>query len=198
MNKDMDAVYLLSPLPHIVDCLMADLERRRYGRTFLIWTSGEEWRRIANLCRLGNLTKLLETAVLPPDCRSRLDNSAMAREQIAGVRALNIDFYPRESHLITFRDPWSFPMLFHPACNQLVRKHMDDLAQKVAIYTFCYHLRSGAMLSIDVQDSFDMCIARRVPDHTLSQSSERNTRSRRVVFASCPICANRARQVRPI
>lgn len=39
MNKEMDAVYLLSPLPHIVDCVMADFERRRYRRTFLIWTS---------------------------------------------------------------------------------------------------------------------------------------------------------------
>ncbi len=39
MNKEMDAVYLLSPLPHILDCLMADLERRRYRRTFLVWTS---------------------------------------------------------------------------------------------------------------------------------------------------------------
>lgn len=39
MNKEMDAVYLLSPLPHVLDCLMADLERGRYRRTFLIWTS---------------------------------------------------------------------------------------------------------------------------------------------------------------
>ena len=42
MNKDMDAVYILSSLPHIVDCLMADFERRRYRRSFLIWTSGRE------------------------------------------------------------------------------------------------------------------------------------------------------------
>lgn len=40
MNKDMDAVYILSPLTHIVDCVMADFERRRYKRSFLIWTSG--------------------------------------------------------------------------------------------------------------------------------------------------------------
>ncbi|KAL8920041.1 MAG: hypothetical protein Q9208_006496 [Pyrenodesmia sp. 3 TL-2023] len=39
-NKEMDAVYLLSPLPHIVDCVMADLERQRYRRTYLIWTAG--------------------------------------------------------------------------------------------------------------------------------------------------------------
>ena len=39
MNKDMDAVYILSPMPHIVDCLMADLDRRRYRRAYLIWTS---------------------------------------------------------------------------------------------------------------------------------------------------------------
>ena len=69
--------------------------------------------------------------VLPPELRALLDQSSMARDQIAQLRVLNIDFYPRESHLITFRDPWSFPILFHPACNHLVRKHMDELAQKV-------------------------------------------------------------------
>lgn len=39
MNQEMDAVYILSPQPHIVDCLMADLERRRYRRSYIIWTS---------------------------------------------------------------------------------------------------------------------------------------------------------------
>ena len=70
--------------------------------------------------------------MLSSDQRARLDQSAFAREQIAQLRVLNVDFYPRESHLVTFRDPWSFPTLFHPACNQLVRKHMDELAQKVS------------------------------------------------------------------
>ncbi|KAF2838703.1 syntaxin-binding protein-like protein 2 [Patellaria atrata CBS 101060] len=108
MNKDMDAIYLLSPLPHIVDCIMADFERRRYRRSFLIWTS-----------------------LLAPPLRERIDRSAMAREQIALFRVLNIDFFPRESHVVTFRDPWSFPILFHPACNNLVRQHMEGIAQKV-------------------------------------------------------------------
>ena len=40
MNPDMDAVYVLTPLPHIVDCLLADIEHRRYHTLFLIWTSG--------------------------------------------------------------------------------------------------------------------------------------------------------------
>lgn len=40
MNPDLDAVYILTPLPHIVDCLLADFEKRRYRRSFLIWTSG--------------------------------------------------------------------------------------------------------------------------------------------------------------
>ncbi|KAL8706032.1 MAG: hypothetical protein Q9201_000917 [Fulgogasparrea decipioides] len=97
INKEMDAVYLLSPLPHILDCLMADLERRRYRRTFLIWTSHQ---------------------------------SPMTRQHIVHASVLNIDYYPRESHLITFRDPWSFPTLYHPACDHLVRQHMNDLAQK--------------------------------------------------------------------
>ncbi|KAL9598316.1 MAG: hypothetical protein Q9179_003958 [Wetmoreana sp. 5 TL-2023] len=107
INKEMDAVYLLSPLPHILDCLMADLERRRYRRTFLIWTS-----------------------LLRPDLQHRLDQSPMTRQHIVHASVLNIDYYPRESHLITFRDPWSFPTLYHPACDHLVRQHMNDLAQK--------------------------------------------------------------------
>ncbi len=55
------------------------------------------------------------------------------------IRDLNIEFYPRESHMITFLDPWSFPTLFHPACNQLVQKHMVDLAQKVLCYISFHH-----------------------------------------------------------
>ena len=82
---------------------------------------------------LGIYTK--QAVVLPAKQRSRIDNSAMAREQIAQLRILNIEFFPRESHLITFKDPWSFPMLFHPACNQLVGTHLGDLAQKVVIHS---------------------------------------------------------------
>ncbi|XTI83229.1 syntaxin-binding protein-like protein 2 [Cenococcum geophilum] len=108
INKDMDAVYILSPQPHIVECIMADLERRRYRGTFLIWTS-----------------------LLPPPLRERIDRLSIAREQIRIFRVLEINYYPRESHLITFRDPWSFPILFHPACNNLVRQHMEELAQKI-------------------------------------------------------------------
>ena len=108
MNPEMDAIFILSPLPHIVDCLMADFERRRYRRAYVIWTS-----------------------LLPPEERARIDQSRMAMQQIAVMKVLNVDFYPRESHLITFRDPWSFPTLFHPACNNLVRKHLDDLSQKI-------------------------------------------------------------------
>lgn len=108
MNQEMDVVYILSALPHIVDCLMADFDRRRYRRAFIIWTS-----------------------LLHPSERTRIEQSRLAMEQIAVMKILNIDFHPRESHLITFRDPWSFPTLFHPACNHLVRKHLDELAQKI-------------------------------------------------------------------
>ena len=38
MNPDMDAIYILSTQPHVVDCLLADFERRRYRRGFIIWT----------------------------------------------------------------------------------------------------------------------------------------------------------------
>ncbi|CAK7199958.1 hypothetical protein SEUCBS139899_002646 [Sporothrix eucalyptigena] len=109
MNPTMDAIYILSPQPHIVDCLLADLDRRRYRRAFLVWTS-----------------------VLDPQLQQRIDNTPVARQQIAGFDMLSVDFFPRESHLVTFRDPWSFPILFHPDCNDLVRQHMEDLARKIA------------------------------------------------------------------
>ncbi|KAI0117754.1 Sec1 family protein [Nemania sp. FL0031] len=108
MNPTMDAIYLLSPQPHIVDCLMADIERRRYKRCFLVWTS-----------------------VLDPQLRRKIDNSPTAKQQIAGFETLSVDYFPRESHLVTFRDPWSFPILYHPSCNGLVKQHMQDLAQKI-------------------------------------------------------------------
>ncbi|KAI1265573.1 Sec1 family protein [Xylariaceae sp. FL1019] len=107
-NPTMDAIYLLSPQPHIVDCLIADIERRRYKRCLLIWT-----------------------AVLDPPLRRRIDALPMAQQAIASFETLSIDFYPRESHLVTFRDPWSFPILYHPSCNGLVKQHMQDLAQKI-------------------------------------------------------------------
>jgi hypothetical protein len=110
VNPEMDAIYILSPQPHIVDCLMADFERRRYRRTFLVWI-----------------------ALLDPQMRRRIDSSRQAQEQLAGFETLSIDYFPRESHLITFRDPWSFPILYHPACNGLVRDHMQTLAQKVGL-----------------------------------------------------------------
>jgi syntaxin-binding protein 1 len=108
MNPDMDAIYILSPQPHIVDCLIADFERRRYRKTFLVWT-----------------------ALLDPQMRRRIDTSRQAKDQLAGFETLSIDYFPRESHLITLRDPWSFPILYHPACNDLVANHMQILAQKV-------------------------------------------------------------------
>ncbi|KAF2143577.1 uncharacterized protein K452DRAFT_224633 [Aplosporella prunicola CBS 121167] len=108
MNQDMDVVYILTPQPHIVDCILADFERRRYRKTYLIWTS-----------------------LLPGPLRERIDKSTMAREQIVLFKVLNVEYYPRESHLVTFRDPWSFPVLFHPACNNLIRRHMEEMAQKI-------------------------------------------------------------------
>ncbi|CAK7221152.1 hypothetical protein SCUCBS95973_004399 [Sporothrix curviconia] len=97
MNPTMDAIYILSPQPHIVDCLLADLDRRRYRRAFLVWTS-----------------------VLDPKLQQRIDGAPSARQQIAGFDMLSVDFFPRESHLVTFRDPWSFPILYHPDCNDLI------------------------------------------------------------------------------
>lgn len=81
---------------------------------------------------MGRQSRLLTSeSVLDPRMRKRLDSTPSARDQIAGFRVLSVDYFPRESHLITFRDPWSFPILFHPSCNNLIRDHMQSLSQKV-------------------------------------------------------------------
>lgn len=40
-NPGMDALYFLSPQTHILDCLLADFERRRYRKSHIVWTSGQ-------------------------------------------------------------------------------------------------------------------------------------------------------------
>ncbi|KAK4156544.1 protein transport protein sec1 [Chaetomidium leptoderma] len=107
MNPDMDALYILSPQPHIVDCLLADFECRRYRRGFILWTGS-----------------------VPDALQRRLDGAR--RQMAAPPELLFVDFYPRESHLITFRDPSSFLVLYNPLCNDLVARHLRTLASKIA------------------------------------------------------------------
>ncbi len=108
MNPTMDAIYMLSPQPHVFDCLMADFDRARYKSAFIVWVS-----------------------IPDPQLRRRIDSSPVAQQRLAGYETLSIDYSPRESHLVTFRDPWSFPILYHPACNHLVREHLRIMAQRV-------------------------------------------------------------------
>lgn len=103
----MDAIYFLSPKPHIVDCLLADFERRRYRSGFIVWAG-----------------------LLPDALDRRLD---VARRQMA-AKPMNlfVDFYPRESRTITFRDPHSFLLLYNPFCNDLVGGYLKELARKIS------------------------------------------------------------------
>lgn len=107
-NEGMGAIYLISPQEYIVEALVADLEKKRYQSAFLIWTD-----------------------VLDRSMRDRIAGSSGAR-RITGELELPVDYFPRESHLVTFRDPWSFPILYNPDCNDLVKVHMPILARKVS------------------------------------------------------------------
>lgn len=107
-NTFTDAVYLLSPQPHIVECLKADLHRKRYRKSILRWTSA-----------------------LPGYLQDEILRSELRREQILDSRSLDIDFSPRESHLVTFNEPWSFLTLFHRECDGLVKAHIDELVKKL-------------------------------------------------------------------
>ena len=59
-------------------------------------------------------------------------------------------------------------MLLHPACSQLVVRHMEDLAQKVVLQCLGPLTKAHAMLTIARQDSVHMCISRRISNHSLS------------------------------
>lgn len=107
-QPETDAIYLLSPLPHIAEALKADLARRRYRKGFLVWTS-----------------------TLPRPLGQDIFSSEQRRQAIASTRDLNIDFYPRESNVVTFRAPWSFHILYNPQCDSLIKTHLDSLTQKI-------------------------------------------------------------------
>lgn len=104
----MAAIYLLTPKEHIVETLVADLQKQRYQAAHLLWTD-----------------------TLSPQLRSKIAASP-GKRQIVGEQEITIDYCPRESNVVTFRDPWSFPTLYHPDCNSLVKEHMEILARKVS------------------------------------------------------------------
>lgn len=72
----------------------------------------------------------LEVSELPDSFRDMILKSP-ARGFIAGESVLSIDFFARESHLFTFREPSSFFTLYNPECRNLVRGHLEDLAKKI-------------------------------------------------------------------
>ncbi|KAJ2903570.1 uncharacterized protein MKZ38_009623 [Zalerion maritima] len=104
MNPDMDAVYILHPQDHIADCVVEDIRRRRYKDMILVWISppGEV------------LDKIRSTG-------ARIRNENMP-----------LDFFPRESNLVTFREKKSFLQLYHPALDRRVPDHLSTLARRIA------------------------------------------------------------------
>ena len=86
-----------------MECLKADLHQARYRTAILRWTSN-----------------------LPGSLQNEL-----RREQVADSGSLDIDFVPRESHLVTFNEPWSFLTLFHRECDNLVKAHIDGLVKRI-------------------------------------------------------------------
>lgn len=97
----------------------------------------------------------------------------MAKEQIAEFRVMNIDFYPKESRVVTFRDPWSFPVLFHPGCNHLIRSHLEEIAQKVR--GNC--ILASQLAFADELGRVSMCMFRRIPRHPILSTPSPDARS---------------------
>lgn len=76
---------------------------------------------------------LTSDAVPPETYRKFLITTEYFKSQISTYKVLNVEFFPQESHLVTFRDPWETTYLFHPVCAGIVQKHVEDMAQKVSL-----------------------------------------------------------------
>ncbi|KAL7269049.1 syntaxin binding protein 1 [Rhizina undulata] len=109
LPQSLECVYILTPEEHIVKCLITDFNRPkpRYKCAHLLWT--------------GELDDRLRQMII----------ASPARGFIASEQVLFVDFFPRESHLFTFRQPSSFYNLYHPECHGLVREHLDEIAKKM-------------------------------------------------------------------
>ncbi|KAH8152977.1 uncharacterized protein LAJ45_03204 [Morchella importuna] len=105
--QQMECVYILTPEKHVVECLISDYARPkpRYTCAHLLWTSD-----------------------LPDGLRQMILNSP-ARGFIAGEKVLSVDYFPRESHLFTFRDPSSFFTLYNPECRGLPRRVSNNSSE---------------------------------------------------------------------
>lgn len=120
--------YTSSPRNHTL--LIASWPSSSSGGTGASSSSGQH---VGPRCLTARYLRLTPYTVLPPQQKERIDRSQMAREQIRSFRTVHLDYHPQESHLVTFKDPWSFPTLYHPECNNLVVRHMEEIAEKVHV-----------------------------------------------------------------
>ncbi|KAI5279124.1 vacuolar sorting protein VPS33/slp1 [Ascosphaera acerosa] len=81
--KDTPALYILSAQPYLADCVVADLQRRRYRSLHLVWTSKPTL-----------------------EMKNKILAAPHARELVADFSNINVDYLPREGCLALFRDPW--------------------------------------------------------------------------------------------
>jgi hypothetical protein len=99
-------------------------------------------------------SKSADLSDLNHNLRRRIDGLPMAREQIGDFQVLSVDFYPKEAQLVTFRDPSSFFVLYHPDCSNLVRDHLETLTRKVRAQEH----RSNQSRITDVYRSFRLVL----------------------------------------
>ncbi|KAF3935530.1 hypothetical protein ABW19_dt0201704 [Dactylella cylindrospora] len=112
-KSDMEAVYLLTPKPYVLDCLVSEFKRPkpRYMGGHLVWTSS-----------------------LPDSMRQHLVRQVQEsgnRNWILSERILPINFHPAESHVFTFQDPKSFFPLYHPRCDNLAQREFSETAKRI-------------------------------------------------------------------
>ncbi|KAK9481392.1 Sec1-like protein [Lipomyces japonicus] len=108
-RSSFEAVYILSPRPHILDCVIADFSRNppRYGAAYLYFVP-----------------------MLDENGRNKILSSPAAN-YVKACLPLLLDFMPIESNIFTFKDSNSLPTFYNRDCFDLVNPEIIKTARRL-------------------------------------------------------------------
>ncbi|KAK9467958.1 Sec1-like protein [Lipomyces arxii] len=115
IRGSFEAMYILSPQRHIVNCLLADFVKTptRYSAAHVFF-----------------VPKINQHFI------DEIYNSPAA-SYIQTCEALMIDFFPQQSNIFTFNDSDSLPLFYNPSCMNLVKQEILKVANKLVSVCVC-------------------------------------------------------------
>ncbi|OLL23058.1 Protein transport protein sec1 [Neolecta irregularis DAH-3] len=108
-DANFEAIYFVTPRPHIVDCVIADFNRPKplYAAAHLFFISALD-------------DKLFDRLT-----------ASKAKPFLRCLTEIFVDFFPVESHLFSFRENHSFYTLYNPDCRSILDKEVARIANRL-------------------------------------------------------------------